>query len=167
MPVTTQAYPSSTILETIRLRLRNGLVINDHYVRLTAADDYKVTFEEKFIAIRPLGPIPFVDAGGGRRARPVKRFIRVYLHLRSSIDFVGDDGIVMPEMFDFEDAVFNLLDDWFVTNANGVVLTHEPIHTADASAGPPTRQVLNDVGEVVSRLDFEVPYILVNNTPAP
>lgn len=168
MPVTAQAYSSSEIMESLRLRLETVLEIDESFCRLVMSDDYEYTDEETLIAIRPLGPVPFTDAGGGRRARPVTRSVRVYIHKRNSSDFVGDDRLAMAILLDFEDSVFNALDDHFLRDADNTTnITLEPLHPTDASAGPPVRQPTNDVGRLFSRLDFEVKYMLVNNTPAP
>lgn len=168
MATTNQAYAASVILEAFRTRLVNVLELDSHFVRLVANDAYEVSHEETLIAIRPLGPKPLTDAGGGRRARPVTRSVRVYVHKRSSSDFAGDDRLIVTALCDLEDRVFDALDDyWLRDDSRTNYLTIEPIHLTDASGGPPVRQATNDVGEVFSRLDFELVYLLANNTPEP
>ncbi len=166
MSVDSQAFPSSQILEAIRVRLRRVLSLDDQYVRLCANDQYAVSNEETLIAIRPLGPTPYTDAGVGRRARPVERTIRVYIHRRSSVDFTGDDRLAVPLLCDLEDAVLSALDEWWPKDVDNVTpITIEPLHPTDSSNGPPTRKSDNDVGEVFSRLDFSIKYVASNETP--
>lgn len=162
-----QAFPASEILEVIRLRVVEATELDDHYVRLTANDQYSVTNEETLIAIRPLGPTPVTDAGGGRYSRPVSRTIRIYIHKRSSLDYTGDDRILVPALCDLEDTLLNYLDDWWPVNSDDEILTIEPLHPTDSSAGPPLRQQMNDVGETFSRLDFEIRYLLNSDRAVP
>lgn len=167
MPTTVQAYPSSTIIEALRVRIRTVTGVDDQYVRIVFSDQYEYSKEETLIAIRPLGPLPYTDAGAGRRARPTTRMVRIYLHKRSSLDFVGDDRIVASTLLDLEDEVFNALDDHILVDALGTPLIIEPIHPTDSSGGPPVRKPVEDIGDVFSRLDFEIKYLLVNETPIP
>jgi hypothetical protein len=162
-----QAFTASDILEAIRLRVVEATEVDTHFVRLVANDNYRYSEEEDLIAIRPLGPTPYTDAGGGRYSRPVSRIIRIYIHKRSSLDYVGSDSQVVGLLCDREDEVFDWLDDWFPTNADDEVMTIEPLHPVDSSAGPPTRQDLNDIGETFSRIDFEVRYLLSNDQDVP
>jgi hypothetical protein len=167
MATTAQAYPAGDILEAIRLRLVTAIGLDTQFVRLVAHDNYQISFEETLIAIRPLGPRPRPYAGYGRHLRPIDRSIRVYIHKRSSLDFAGDDRLLMASLCAIEDTVYNFLDDWTITDSRSVSLSPEVLHPIDASNGPPTRQPVNDIGECFSRLDFEFMYIQVNETPAP
>lgn len=162
-----QAYPASEILHAIQDRLVDGLGIDEAYVRLVNNDQYRVTFEDTLIALRPLGPTPVTDAGGGRFSRPVSRTLRVYIHKRSSVDFAGDDSTIVGEICDLEDEVFDLLDDWFVTNSNREIMTIEPLHPTDSSNGPPVRNSVDDVGENFSFLSFEIRYLLSSDRTVP
>lgn len=166
MPVTEQAYPSSQIFESLRLRLRSKLELDDSFVRLVASDQYSYSGEPLLIAIRPLHPQPYPEAGGGRRIRPTKRMVRVYISTRSSLDFVGDDRLATTALLDLEDKVYDALDDyWLRDESDTVNLTIEPIHPIDTFGGPPTRKPNEDTGEIFSRLDFQLSYLLVNLTP--
>jgi hypothetical protein len=162
-----QAADFADILENMRLRLVDELGLDDHYVRSVASDSYKYTNEETLIALRPLGVQPFTDAGGGRYSRPTKRTVRVYVSKRSSLDFVGDDRIVLPDLFDIENQILDAYDDWFVTDESDTVLTIEPLHPTDSSNGPPLRKAQEDLGEVYSVLAFEVDYLQINPRDVP
>lgn len=167
MPVDSQAHASRTILLALQSRLVSVLGLDQQYVRIAASDAYKVSYEQTMVVIRPMSPQPYTDAGAGRRARPVSRVLRIYIHHRSSLDFVGDDSIAVPALCDIEDQVYDAMDDyWLLDDSQTVPLTIEPLHPLPSS-GEPTRQPDNDIGETLSRLDFEVRYLLVNNTPAP
>jgi hypothetical protein len=71
-------------------------------------------------------------------------------------------------MFDLEDTVLSGLDEWWPLYTDNITpMTVEPLHPTDSSAGPPTRQATNDVGELFSRLDFDITYVARNLTPMP
>jgi hypothetical protein len=167
MPLTNQAANFADILESIRDRLVSVTGISDDFVRSVGSDDYKYSFEETMIALRPLGPLPFTNAGGGRRARPETRIVRIYINKRSSLDPVGSDSVALGELFELENTVNDALDDWFPVDADDNVLTIEPLHPTDSTNGPPIRQSQNDVGEIYSLLAYEVVYLRPNNTPQP
>jgi hypothetical protein len=164
-----QAYHFSDILEKIRLRIVAATGLDDDYVRSVASDDYDYSkTEATLISIRPLGPIPSTDAGGGRYSRPFKRYIRVYISIRSSLDRVGSDKVALGLLMTLEDTIYNYCDDWFPKNDSGTApMTIEPLHPVDASAGPPVRQAQDDIGELLSRVDFEVDYIQPNDRELP
>jgi hypothetical protein len=163
-----QAYPASDILEAIRVRIVAATGVDDAYVRLVNNDSYQYSNEETLIAIRPLGPVPVTDAGGGRYSRPVSRTIRIYLHKRSSIDFVGDDRYIVGEICDLEDIIYNACDDWFPYDSDDELnMTIEPLHPVDSTSGPPTRQSTNDIGENFSRIDFTFVYVQPNDQEVP
>jgi hypothetical protein len=168
MALTTQAASFYDILLSIRRRLVAGLELDETKVRLTASDQYRYDFEGTDIAIRPLGPNPFTDAGGGRRARPEKRTVRIYINKRSSLDEVGSDETVLSELIALENSVNDLLDDWWPRDEDDTLnLTIEPLHPTDATSGLPVRQPTDDVGMVFSVLAYEVVYLRPNNTPQP
>ena len=168
MSVNPQAHHFSDIMESIRLRLVSGLGLDDMYVRSVASDQYKYDFEADMVALRPLGPNPFTDAGGGRYSRPLSRMIRCYVSKRSSLDFVGDDRIVLADLLDYEDSIYDLLDDWTPLDVTGLIpLTIEPLHPIDSSGGPPLREADNSVGEVYSVLSFETVYVQPNSRTLP
>lgn len=167
MATNPQSHPISETLEVIRQRVMTATELDDHFVRLVMNDDYTYSNEEWLVAIRPLGVTPMTDAGGGRYSRPVNRIIRIYIHKRSSLDYVGDDRQAVALICDMEDRILNHLDDWFPVNDEDEVLTIEPLHPADSSSGPPTRQSMNDIGETFSRIDFEIRYLLNNDYEVP
>lgn len=168
MAYDSQSYTFAEILEQIRLRLVSGLPLDTQYVRSVGSDGYKYSNEETLISVRPLGPEPYTDAGGGRSHRPMKRIIRVYISKRSSLDFVGDDSVALPLILNTEDRIYDLLDEWWpMDTVLNKPMTIEPLHPIDSSGGPPVRLPQDDIGEVTSMLTFEVCYVQGNTIPIP
>ena len=172
--IPTQASPFAAILQAIVFRISAATGIGTDFIRPVASDDYKVTeTEDRFLYIRPYKPTPFVNAGAGRLARSVSRFVRVYLYIRSGVDsyggdekaLMGDDPSVtyaaatLPGIIVQEELIYNSLDDWAPTDTNGNMLTLTVIHTT-AENDAPERKPENEEGLVRSCLDFEVTYLL-------
>jgi hypothetical protein len=58
----------------------------------------------------------------------MKRTIRVYIHKRSSLDFSGDDRILVAALCALEDQVYDFLDEWPPITVAGLPMTQEPLH---------------------------------------
>lgn len=169
---TNQTARFGDIARSIQARLVSSLALDTAYVRLAASDNYKLQLaEDKAVVIRYYGPQPFTEAGAGRYAMPVTRRIRLYLYVRSSQDFVGDDTEALTNaelgLSKFEeDALDSIVQ--YTPLSGSTVLTIEPLHFVDSADGPPVREPEGDVGIVRSHLDVECKYLLmVNNSHVP
>ena len=143
----------------------SGAVLDPHFVRVVASDDYKVDIREPFfVFLRYYGVSPRTDSGAGRRAMVVTRRFRVYLYVRSGVDAYGDDTEALTGdtsgLSDREEAVLEALVHFVPADAAGTALTVEPLHPVDSADGPPERPPENEDGLVRSHLDFEVTYLL-------
>lgn len=168
MALTAQACSFEDILEAIRLHLVEVTELNDNFVRSVAADNYEVMLDEYSIGLRPLNSTPFTNSGAGRRARPERRPVRVYLHVRSSLDQVGSDKIALGKLIQFENTVNDALDEFMPLNDDeDAALCIEPLHPIESPSNPPTRKTEDDIGFVTMMLCYEVVYVRPNNTPAP
>lgn len=172
MALTSQSSRFSAIALSIQSRLSSVCGLDASYVRIAANDNWSVDFSERGLVLRFWGPSPFVDAGAGRRARWAKRLLRVYCYSRSSLDKFSDNSIALFGDLghsDLEEDVIDALDDWWprsgLEEGDGWPLTIEPIHPLDSGSGPPERKAEEDVGLVRSALNFEIVYLLPNNTP--
>jgi len=161
-----QATDFYTILQSIQTRLVEVTKLDPTYVRIVASDNYKYDFEVSMITIRPLGPEPSTNAGGGRQARPERRNIRVYCNIRSSLDQVGKDDVALRNLFTLENTINDALDE-FYPNINGQNLTIEPLHPVDGGNQPPIREPNDDIGEIFSLLNYEVVFVRPNSIPQP
>jgi hypothetical protein len=166
-----QAHPVATILLAIKDRLVEQLQLSPSYVRIVASDGYELQCHDaRFIYLRAFGPVPAVDVGVGRRARPVKRVVRLYLYTRNSLDETGADDAALTAAgahLAFEDEVFDALDEWWPVTADDAdtALTIEPLHTVAEGSGRPERKPEEDVGLVRSHIDLEIQYVLSNQNP--
>ncbi len=167
MAVTTQAYQESLIIEAIRQQLVNVLELDEAYIRIVASPDYQVTQEQRMVCLLPFGRRPDPNAGAGRRARPSSRTVRVFMHFRDSVDFAGDDRLLIQEVFDFEDQVIDALDDFWPKDEDDNPLTIEPLHILPSAAGEINRAPINDIGLSRCWIDFEYRSLLFNSNPQP
>lgn len=167
-----QAHPLRQILLAIRNRISEVLELDPQFVRIVSSDNYTVCADQRFVYIRPFGPKPVTDHGGGRRTRPIHRSIRVYLYTRNSLDQTGFDTVALTDDTNYshfvgEDLLIDALDEYWPTLDEQTVLTIEPIHFESTSEGKPVRESENDVGFTRSHQDYEVVYLCYNSNPAP
>lgn len=163
MAYSPQTSTFGPIALSIQRRLNTELEIDLTYLPIVATDSYElVNLDDKQIYIRVYGPSPSTNAGAGRRFRPTARMVRLYLYLRRSSDRAGDDTLALTDdtegMWEFEEQVADVLDDWFPLNEDeSELLTIEPLHPSD-STGPPERKPEDDIGVIRSSLLYEVNY---------
>jgi hypothetical protein len=166
MATNPQAVDFYTILQAIRTRVVTVTGLNDNYVRVCGSDDYEYDYEKQMVAIRPLGPEPVTDGGGGRQSRIEHRTIRVYCNVRNSSDPVGKDDIALQTLIGLENTVYDALDE-FYPSSSGSSLTIEPLHPTQNGNSPPTRKPNDDIGEIFSMLTYEVVFVRINSIPPP
>ena len=168
--------PQSARYSDILLAVKNRVVevfdVDPSLVRIVANDRYRVHQVDSGslqIYLRSYGPEPDVDHGGGRRSRPKKRLLRVYLYYRNSLDQAGEDETALTAedgLFDKEDLLLDALDDYW-PQSDDVPLTIEPLHPLNSAEGPPLREEEDDIGVTRIHLDFEIRYVGRNQNPAP
>lgn len=165
-----QSARFSDTLLAIRTRLTTVLDLDASRVRIVATDKYRIACAEpQFLYLRYYGLKPDTDAGVGRRARRATRLLRVYVYSRSNVDEYGSDVTVLTGSEahgDFEDAVFDALDNFRPLSDEDEPLTIEPLHPVDDQSGPPEREPEDDVGLIRSSLLFEINYLPPKNDPA-
>ncbi len=173
MAYTSQSASLPEILTSIVTQLATVTGIDRAYCHLVASDNYEINCSEpKFLFVRPFGLRPRTDAGAGRRARPVYRTIRVYIHTRSELDFYTSDETALTAIGaheDFELQTVDALDEYWPSDEDDaeILLTIEPLHPLDSSSGPPARKADNDTGILTSYFDYEICYLNKVQTPQP
>ena len=173
MAYDSQSARYSDILLAVKNRVVEVFEVEPSVVRIVANDRYRVHQVDSGdlqIYLRSYGPEPDVDHGGGRRSRPKKRLLRVYLYYRNSLDQAGDDETALTAedgLFDLEDKLLDALDDHFPLSDDDLPLTIEPLHPLNSAEGPPLREEEDDIGVLRVHHDFEVRYVGKNQTPAP
>lgn len=170
MAYTSQSASWSDIAAAVVEQLVTVTAIDPNLVRLVASDRYELApIDAKYLVCRYYGPSPFIDAGAGRRARPIQRRIRVYCYTRSQLDQFADDVIALTAVDGHEALelqVMDALDEFWPSDDDGN-LTLEPLHPLDSSGGPPERRPEDDIGFIRSHLDYEVRYLAKVQTPQP
>jgi hypothetical protein len=171
------------IAATIQVDPTNNIYIDPNFVRMVVNDDFQATniAEPLFFFLRFYGPQPDTDAGAGRLGRPYYRILRAFVFTRQNIDVSGDqtqmltapttgDGLTTAiGHFRREEELINALDDFWPIDTNGNLLTIEPLHSMDASDGPPVKPWIDKAGIARSYFDYQIRYVSPLNTkdPAP
>lgn len=182
--------PFAAIAVAIKGRLVLSLGLDPSWILLVANDRYKITVTEPVFCYvqvfgieKPRDPaLDYTDNGGGRRARPVARRVRVYVYTRSGSDNYGDDTVALcgfdstlvstaadPSQggqFLAEERVFAAFDDFLPQTNDGTPLTLGPLHPLDASEEP-QRKPEDGEGLLRSCLDFEAVYLVAQDPTEP
>ena len=139
-----QSSKWADIVKAIAAQIISTTGLDPSCVRIVASEKYDLYIPavgSRAVTIRYFGPEPDTDAGVGRRARRLKRLVRIQMWTRDSLDLAGEDVTALFQdggHSDFEEEILNALDEFWPmsTDQTPVPLTVEPLHPLNSAETP-------------------------------
>lgn len=157
---TSGSVAASALLLALKAKLVGALVpeleqATSRYVRIIARPnpDYAEYKAEEGVALCLRSPDPEKNAGAGRWGKLTRRVLEVYVASENLSDKAGEDEILVTKHLDLEEAVVNVLEDWYPDKTGAVRVAWMP------GGAEIERRVRTDPGVALSVLLFELTYV--------